>query len=67
MAILNGCKQFASYYIKRKIDNKGSQMGHTKKIFKKNWVLSFRPVNPMFLRYGDCDYVFEFEKQRKLF
>ncbi len=25
----------ASYYIKRKIKNKGSQMGHTKKIFKK--------------------------------
>jgi hypothetical protein len=25
----------ASYYIERK-DNKGSQMGHTKKIFKKN-------------------------------
>ncbi len=23
---LDGCKQFASYYIKRKIENKGSQM-----------------------------------------
>jgi hypothetical protein len=31
--ILDGCKQFASNYIKRKIENKGSQMGHTKKIF----------------------------------
>jgi hypothetical protein len=31
----DGCKQFASYYIKRKIENKGSQMGHTKKYFKK--------------------------------
>ena len=34
--ILDGCKQIASYYIKRKIENKGSEMGHTKKIFKKN-------------------------------
>jgi hypothetical protein len=25
----------ASYYIERKIENKGSQMGHTKKIKKK--------------------------------
>jgi hypothetical protein len=25
----------ASYFIKRKIENKGSQIGHTKKIFKK--------------------------------
>ncbi len=33
--ILDGYKQFASYYIKKKIENKGSQMGHTKKIFKK--------------------------------
>jgi hypothetical protein len=30
--MLDGCKRFASYYIKRKIENKGSQMGHTKKI-----------------------------------
>ncbi len=30
-SILDGCKRFASYYIKRKIKNKGSQMGHTKK------------------------------------
>ncbi len=29
--ILDGCKQFASYYIKEKLENKGSQMGHTKK------------------------------------
>jgi hypothetical protein len=29
--ILDGCKQFASSYIKRKIENKGSPMGHTKK------------------------------------
>jgi hypothetical protein len=29
--ILDGCKRFASYYIKEKIENKGSQMGHTKK------------------------------------
>jgi hypothetical protein len=35
--ILDGCKQFASYYIKRKIENKGSQMGHTKKIFLKKF------------------------------
>ncbi len=34
--ILDGCKRFASYYIKEKIENKGSQMGHTKKnILKK--------------------------------
>jgi hypothetical protein len=33
--ILDGCKRFASYYIKRKIENKGSQMGHTKKNIKK--------------------------------
>ena len=33
--ILDGCKQFASYYIKRKIENKGSEIRHTKKIFKK--------------------------------
>ncbi len=31
--ILDGYKQFASYYIKEKLKNKGSQMGHTKKIF----------------------------------
>ncbi len=31
--ILDGCQWFASYYINRKIENKGSQMGHTKKIF----------------------------------
>jgi hypothetical protein len=31
--ILDGCKRFASYYIKGKIENKGSQMGHTKIIF----------------------------------
>jgi hypothetical protein len=30
----------ASYYIKRKIENKGSQMGHTKKIFKKKFRVS---------------------------
>ncbi len=30
-SILDGCKRFASYYIKRKIKNKGSQMRHTKK------------------------------------
>jgi len=30
--ILDGCKRFASYYIEEKIENKGSQMGHTKKI-----------------------------------
>jgi hypothetical protein len=29
--ILVGCKLFDSYYIKEKIENKGSQMGHTKK------------------------------------
>ncbi len=34
--ILDGCKRFAIYYIKIKIENKGSQVGHTKKnIFKK--------------------------------
>jgi hypothetical protein len=33
--ILDGSKRFDSYYIKEKIENKGSQMGHTKKIFKK--------------------------------
>ena len=27
----------ASYYIKRKFENKGSQMGHTKKLKKKFW------------------------------
>jgi hypothetical protein len=27
----------AIYYIKRKIENKGSQMGHTKKIFLKSY------------------------------
>jgi hypothetical protein len=37
--IMDGCKQFASYYIKRKIENKGSQMGHTKKVFKKKLFL----------------------------
>ena len=31
--ILDGCKRFASCYIKVKIENKGSQMGHNKKIF----------------------------------
>jgi hypothetical protein len=31
-----GCKRFASYYIKRKIEIKGSQMGHTKKKYLKN-------------------------------
>jgi hypothetical protein len=41
--ILDGCKRFASYYMKRKIENKGSQMGHTKKkilkkkIFELHW------------------------------
>ena len=30
----------ASYYIERK-DNKGSQMGHTKKIFKKTLLIKF--------------------------
>jgi hypothetical protein len=31
--ILDGCKQFASYYIKEKIDNKGSPKGaHQKNI-----------------------------------
>ncbi len=35
--ILDGCKRFASYYIKEKLKNKGSQMGHTKKKYlKKN-------------------------------
>jgi hypothetical protein len=29
--ILYKSKQFASYYIKEKFENKGSQMGHTKK------------------------------------
>jgi len=33
--ILDGWKQFASYYIKEKLENKSSQIGHTKKIFKK--------------------------------
>jgi hypothetical protein len=33
--ILDGCKQFASYYIKEKLKYKGSQIGHTKKTFKK--------------------------------
>ncbi len=33
--ILDGFKRFASYYIKRKIENKCSQMGHTKKNIKK--------------------------------
>jgi hypothetical protein len=28
---LDGCKQFGSYYIKEKFENKGSQTGHTKK------------------------------------
>ena len=32
--LLDGCKQFASYYIKEKFENKGSQMGHTKKYLK---------------------------------
>ena len=33
--IMDGCKRFASYYIKRKIENKGNQMGHKeKKILK---------------------------------
>ena len=32
--ILDGCKH-ASYYIFNEKGNKGSQMGHTKKIFKK--------------------------------
>jgi hypothetical protein len=35
--IMDGCKRFASYYIKRKIENKGSQMGHTKKKKKKSF------------------------------
>jgi hypothetical protein len=29
--LMNGCKQFASYYITEKIENKGSQMWHPKK------------------------------------
>jgi hypothetical protein len=29
--ILDGCKRFASFYIKEKIENKGSQMRHTNK------------------------------------
>ncbi len=33
--LLDECKRFASYYIKEKLENKGSKMGHTKKIFKK--------------------------------
>ena len=34
--ILDGCKRFASYYIKEKLKNKGSQIRHTKKnILKK--------------------------------
>ena len=38
--LLDGCKQFASYYIKdRKIENKGSLMGHTKKIFIKTFII----------------------------
>jgi hypothetical protein len=32
--MLDGCKQFARYYIKEKIENKGSQIGHTKTILK---------------------------------
>jgi hypothetical protein len=36
--ILDGCKRFASCYIKEKLKNKGSQMGHTKKIFKKKYL-----------------------------
>jgi hypothetical protein len=40
--ILDGCKQFASYYIKEKIENKGSQMGHTKKKYlKKRKVMGY--------------------------
>ncbi len=50
--ILDGCKRFASYYIKEKLKNKGSQMGHTKKIFKKketatNWL---HPETPQMSR-----------------
>jgi hypothetical protein len=32
---MDGCKQIASHYIKEKIENKGSQMGHTKKKYLK--------------------------------
>ena len=32
---MDGWKLIASYYIKEKFENKGSQMGNTKKIFKK--------------------------------
>ncbi len=32
--ILDGCKQFASYYIKEQFENKDIQMGHTKKYLK---------------------------------
>jgi hypothetical protein len=39
--ILDGCKQFASYNIKEKIESKGSQMGHTKKLFRKVVVTKF--------------------------
>jgi hypothetical protein len=37
--ILDGCKQFATYYIK-KIENKGSQMGHNNKKKKKKKITS---------------------------
>jgi hypothetical protein len=37
----------ASYYIQENNDNKGSQMGHTKKIFKKNFEKYI-----MFIFYG---------------
>ena len=46
--ILKGCKQFASYYIKEKIKNKGSQMGHLqnniffKELLIKSFVCCFR-------------------------
>ncbi len=38
--ILDGCKRFASYYT-RKIENKGSEMGHTKKQLKKKKLYFF--------------------------
>jgi hypothetical protein len=43
--VLDGCKRFASYYIKRKIENKGSQMGHNKKKYLQKNGIRTSPIH----------------------